>query len=387
MPKTRQVALIIDATHASSRKMIRGVALYAREAGNWSLYVEEDPLRKLPDLRTWPGDGIIADLADRKVATATRGLKMPLVRVGGGYGLSGPPEATAHFETDNRAIARAAAEHLLERGFTRLAYCGLPRDRHNPWAEERAVEFKRLADEAGCPCWIYTGRHWTTRKWADLQRELSAWLDSLDKPLGLMACNDARARHVLEACRTIGADVPEDVAVVGVDNDEMMCELSNPPLSSVEQGVQRMGYQAAALLDKLMAGKKPPGSTIYVQPQGVVTRQSSDVLAIEDAKVAAALQFIRQHVSERLRVESVAAAVKLSRWTLETRFKAVMGRSIHAEIQRVQIERAKQLVATTDLPLKRVATLSGFKHVQYMTTLFRRHVGHTPGAYRRRWRS
>ena len=387
MSVTRQVALLVNAAQPHDRKNIRGVADYAQEVGNWTLYVEEDPARRLPELHTWPGDGIIGNLYDRRLAAATRGLKIPLVRIGGGYGWGDPALAAAYLRTDNRRVAQLAAEHLLDRGFTRLAYCGLPGDPLNPWVEERAGVFKERAKQAGCPCSIYTGRRLTLRKWAELQRELSAWLESLDKPVGLMACNDARALHVLEACRTIGARVPEDIAVVGVDNDELMCELSNPPLSSVEQGVRHMGYQAAAVLDRLMSGKRAPQLEYLVEPAGVVTRRSTDALVLKDPDVAAAVRFIRQHACDRIRVAHVVQAAEVSRSTLQSRFRVVMGRTIHTEIQRVQIARAKELVATTDLPLKQIAVRVGFKHVQYLTTLFRRHTGQTPAEYRKRSRS
>ena len=388
MCKTRQVALIVNGATSYDRKNIQGVVDYAREVGNWSLYVEEDPSRstKLPDLRTWPGDGIIANFHARKVAEATCGLKIPLVRFGGRYHWGDPALAAAYFEPDNHSIARLAAGHLMDRGFTRLAYCGLPRSRTNAWSDERARAFNQLASEGGFPCWVYKGRQSTARKWADLRRELSAWLESLEKPLGLMACNDARALHVLEACRTIGARVPDDVAVIGVDNDEMMCELTNPPLTSVELGARRMGYQAAALLDQLMAGQRAPRLRFVLKPDGVVIRRSTDALVMKDAKVAAAVRFIRQHACDRIRVENVVQAAKVSRSALQARFKAVMGRTIHAEIQRTRLERAEQLVAHTDLPLKQIASRSGFKHVQHMTTLFRRHTGRTPAEYRRRSR-
>ena len=385
MANTRQVALLVNAATPHDRKNIRGVADYAQEVGNWALYVDEDPVRKLPELRTWPGDGIIANL-DRRLATAVRGLRIPVVQIGGGYGWGDPTLGGAHFRTDDRAVGRLAAEHLLDRGFIRLAYCGLPPDPLNLWVADRAEAFKQRAEEAGCPCSIHAGRRSTMRKWADLQHELAAWLESLEKPVGLMACNDARALHVLEACRTIGAKVPDDVTVIGVDNDELMCELANPPLSSVEQGARRMGYHAAAALDRLMNGQPVPQLTFLVEPEGVVTRRSTDALVIEDAAVAAAVRFIREHACETIDVRHVVKVANVSRSTLQARFRSVLGRTIHTEIQRVRIERAKRLVATTDLPLKQIAIRVGFKHVQYLTTLFRQRTGQTPAEYRRRKR-
>jgi LacI family transcriptional regulator len=386
MARVRHIAVIVDAARPYDRKIIRGVAAYGKEAGNWSLYVEEDPLEKLPDLRTWRGQGIIANFDDRKVAAAVRGLRVPVVGVGGGYGWYDPATRIPYFLVDNQAIARLAAEHLLESGFRRLAYCGYPRTRINRWSEERAKAFQERAGQAGCPCSVYTGRYETARQWRSLQRGLTAWLRSLEKPLGLMACNDVRARHVLEACRTLGLRVPDDVAVIGVDNDEMICDLTDPPLSSVEQGATPMGYQAAALLDRLMSGKAATPLRFVVKPEGVVARRSTDTLAIDDPEMAQAVRFIRNHARERIRIDDVVKAVGVSRSTVERRFKAVMGRTIHAEIERVRLEHAKQLIATTDLPLKRVATQVGFKYVQYLTKLFRERLGQTPAEYRKQAR-
>jgi LacI family transcriptional regulator len=383
MARPRHVALIVDAARPYDRKIIGGVAQYVKERGDWSLYVEEDPLQKLPDLRGWRGNGIIANFDDRKVAAAVRGLKVPVVGLGGGGGWYDPASRIPYFASADEAIARLAAQHLIDRGLRRLAFYGYPRTRVIRWSEVRSRAFQQRADEAGIPCSIYTGRHGTARKWSELQRGLMAWVGSLEKPVGLMACNDVRARHVLEACRALGVRVPEDVALIGVDNDEMICDLTDPPLSSIEQGARQMGYQAAELLDRLMDGRKVSQLRFVVEPEGVVARRSTDVLAVEDPDVATAVRFIREHACRRILASDVVRRVGVSPSTLKNRFKAVTGRTIHAEIQRVRLERAKQLIADTDLPLKQVAMQAGFQYVQYLTTLFHRSVGQTPARFRR----
>lgn len=386
MPRLRHVALIVDAADPYDRKIISGVGAYAKEVGNWSLYVETDPLEKLPDLRKWQGQGIIANFDDRKVAAVVRGLDIPVVGVGGGYGWYDPATGIPYFASDNEKIARLAAEHLLDRGFRRLAYYGYPRTRINGWSEDRGRAFKQRAAEAGIECSVYTSRQETARKWRELQRGLIAWLRSLKTPVGLMGCNDAGARHVLEACRTMGARVPDDVALIGVDNDETICDLTSPPLSSVEQGARRMGYAAAALLDRLMSRRKISQLRYVVEPEGVVVRRSTDTLAIEDPDLALTVRFIRDRACEGITVYDVVRQLAVSRSTLENRFKAVMGRTVHAEIDRVRLERAKELIAGTVLPLKQVAVQSGFNYVQYMTKLFRLRLGQTPAEYRNRAR-
>lgn len=384
---TRKVALIIDAAKPYDRKIIQGVAAYVQERGGWSLYVEEDPLTKLPDFRTWGGDGVIANFDARKVANVVEKLDIPVVGVGGGYGWYDPATKIPYFVSDNEKVAQLAAEHLVERGFRRLAFYGFAPTRINLWSQERADAFLRAARRVKASCTAHVEHHGRARRWSSLQRELVAWLESLQKPVGLMACNDAGARHVLEACRTAGLNVPDEVAVVGVDNDEMICELTTPPLTSVEQGARRMGYQAAALLDRLMSGERIRRHKFPVAPVEVVTRRSSDALAIDDEEVAAAVRFIRGNACEGILVPDVVRELAVSRTTLEVRFRAVMGRTVGEEIRRVQFERARRLAADTNLPFKQVAVQAGVGSVQYLNALFQTRLGMSPGEYRRSMRS
>lgn len=233
-------------------------------------------------------------------------------------------------------------------------------------------------------------RHDSTR-WSLLQDELKAWLAALPKPVGIMACHDVRARHVLEACRSLGLRVPHDVAVVGVDDDEFVCELCDPPLSSVSLAARSVGHEAAQLLDRLMRPTRfAAGTTMaspmprrtLVPPVGVVARQSTDTLAVADPVIAAAIRTIRERAAKGLEISELVTASKLSRWQLEDRFRRVVGRSIHDDMLHVRLNEARRLVTTTSLPLKQIAPRSGFRSVAYMTTLFRRHFNATPAALR-----
>jgi LacI family transcriptional regulator len=398
MPAAPLVAVILDAARPYDRLIIAGVAQFARERTHWSLYVEEDPLQKLPDLTAWHGQGIIANFDDRRVATAIRGLDIPVVGVGGGYGWHDAATGIPYIYTDNDVIGRLGAEHLLACGFETLAFCGYPRTTTSGWSEERAAAFAQACERAKRPCHTFAGRHGNARRWADLQDELARWLAPLPKPLGLMACNDVRARHVLEACRTLGLRVPHEVAVIGVDNDEMICELTDPPLSSIDQAARRIGYEAAATLDRLMqsaaesptargrAGKSSRGAAdpqrIVVPPIGVVARASTDTLATSDPAVVETLHALRRAPSIKPAIESLAAAVGLSRASLESRFKTAVGRSIHEEHIRLRLTATRRLITGSDLPLKTVAARAGFPSVQYMTTFLRRHTGLTPARMR-----
>jgi LacI family transcriptional regulator len=386
MKRLRRVAVLCNVSRRFDRRVIQGLSAYVQQHGRWSLYVEEDPLEKLPRLDRWDGDGIIAGFEDHRTAAAVQRLAIPVVGFGGGSGWYDERSGIPYFATDNAAIGRLAAAHLLDCGFTRLAFYNNPRRRRAQWAEQRERAFTARAAEAGLPCVVYRGHHADAQQWMAQLRELSAWLKTLPKPVGLMACTDIRARQVLEACRMIGARVPEDVAVIGVDNDEMICRLTTPPLSSIEQGSRQIGYQAAALLDRLMSGRKAPSLCHVVPPETLIARQSTDVLACGDADLSAAIRFVRQHACDPICVEDVLRRVPVSRSTLEKRFHAGLGRSIHGEIQHVQVQRACQLLVHSNLLIKQVAMRCGFKHVPYLTRVFRRHLGLAPVEYRRRHR-
>lgn len=384
MENRREVALIIDPGRPYDRRIIRGVAAYVqRRRRDWSLYVEEDPLTRLPDLNAWAGDGILANFDDRRIASAVKRWGVPVVGVGGGYGYYEENPDIPYVRTDNRAIARLAAEHLIDLGFRRFAFCSEPPTRSNGWAQERADAFGECIAEAGFPCEVYAGRFSPARQWRKAQDALQGWLERLEKPVGMMACNDARARHVLQACRVARLRVPDDVAIVGVDNDDVMCELTQPPLSSVEQGAMRVGYEAAALLDDMMAGKLPAQQRTAVPPERLVPRQSTDVMAVADEDVAESIRFIRQHACDPIQVRDVLERVGMSRSTLEARFREAIGRSIHAEIRRVQIDAARRLLITTNMPIKEVVQRVGVSSVQYFTAMIRHATGQTPGEIRK----
>ncbi len=385
MRRVRHVALIYDARQLYDVKVMAGVAAYVRKVDTWSVYIEENSLadQSLPDLRTWHGDGIIADFDDPRVAAQVTASKIPSVGFGGGFGWYDPASRIPYFHPNNRAIARLAAEHLLDRGFHNFAYCGYPGSIVNGWSQERGREFAGRVGEAGFECRAYSGRHRSTRDWEGFRASLTQWLASLPKPVGLMAADDKRARQVLEVCRLAGVQVPDEVAVIGVDNDEMLCQLSHPSLSSVESGAWHVGHEAAALLDRLMSGKRPRKHKLLVVPEGVVTRQSTDVLAVDDAEVARAVAMIRDNAAVGITAQEVCDALKLSRSTMELRFKQAMGRTLFGEIRRVQLKRVESLVRESNLTLKQIAAQCGFASVQHMTTLFAARFGSPPAAYRR----
>jgi LacI family transcriptional regulator len=385
LARTRRVALIYDATLPYDLKVISGIARYVQESAELNIYIEEDALKsqRLPDLRSWHGDGILADFDDPGVAASVSRARLPVVGFGGGYGWYSRQSAIPYFFSNQVEVANLAADHLIERGFLHFAYCGFPATPTNLWGEERCKAFARRLKGRGFSCQVYPVVHKTTRQWTSVLASLGAWLKSLPKPVGLMAANDKRARHVLEACHSHGFHVPEEVAVVGVDNDEVLCELSSPRLSSVEQDAKRIGYEAISLLDRLMKGEKTRQRHFFIDPLGVVTRGSTDILAIQDRLVAKTITFIQSSASQGIRVRDVVTSLAISRSSLETRFKAATGRTIGAAIRRAQLQRAQRMIAETNLAMKEIAAVSGFKSVQHMTTLFGKTFGRTPAKYRK----
>ena len=264
-----EVALIVDPAKPYDRRIIRAVGSYVTQHQcNWSLYVEQHPILRLPDLQAWAGDGILANFDDRRIAKAVSGMKVPVVGIGGGYGYYEENPSIPYVLTDNREIAELAAQHLIDLGIRNFAFCSEPPNRSNGWARERVKSFKDVLEEAGFPCVVYTGRFIASKRWRESQSELEQWVSSLTPPVGMMACCDSRARHVMQACKVVGLRVPEDIAIVGVDNDEVICELADPPLTSIEQGTKRIGFEAAALLDAMMRGKLPVEMRTTIPPGG-----------------------------------------------------------------------------------------------------------------------
>jgi LacI family transcriptional regulator len=373
----KQVALLIETSNAYARGLLRGVVAYIREHRPWSLYLAEHSRGDHPPgwLRQWRGDGIIARIETPAMAKALKTLKIPIVDVSAARLIPSLP----WFETDDAAFARLAFEHLRERGFKRYAYCG--DDRFN-WSKWRAEHFQELAQAEGGEYFCFEPTRRYRRDDTALVEELTRWLRKLPKPIGLMACYDLRGQQVLDACRRAGIAVPDEVAVIAVDNDELLCELSHPPLSSVIPNTHQTGYKAAALLDELMAGRPLAAATCLIPPIGIATRQSTDVVAVEDRTVAMAMRFIREHAFEGINVQDVLRAVPQSRRRLESQFQHFFGRTPHEEILRVQVERAKILLLQTDLPLPEVAERAGFKHSEYLSVVLKRLTGLPPGQYR-----
>jgi LacI family transcriptional regulator len=382
------IAIVVDTSVSFDREIIAGAAQYAREVGDWQLYVEEEHGHRLPNLGTWQGHGILASFDDPDVVRSILAAGLPTVAVGG-MGCHDPASDIPRVATDHAGVAVLAAEHFLERGLRQFGYYGAVHTATLQWSETRGDAFAARVAEAQFPCARFAARH-GPEDWAALQEALGAWLRGLPKPVGVMACDDSRARHVLEACRAQGLRVPHEVAVIGVDDDELICELAVPPLTSIRQAARRIGYEAARLLDARIRppAEVPPGGrqaseNVLVPPVGIVPRASTEMLAVTDPAIARVIETIRERACGGLSVEELAELSGLPRWKLEKRFKGVVGHSIHDDLVRIRLAEAQRLLRGTDLPLKTIAPRCGFRSVPYMITVFRRRFGITPARFRR----
>jgi LacI family transcriptional regulator len=373
------VALIIETSNSYARGLLDGITDYIREHEPWSVYLPEQRRGDSPPhwLRRWDGDGIIARIENEAVAACVTGARLPTVDVSAARLLPALPWV----ETDDAAIAEAGFQHLAERGFRHFAFCGDPSFN---WSQWRRQHFERLVREGGHSFHVFEAARQGGQAptWDRRQQQLGSWVDGLPRPTGVMACYDIMAQQVLDACRSLDVAVPEEIAVVGVDNDELLCRLADPPLSSVSPDTRRTGYDAAALLDRMMRGEPVEAGPNLIRPRGVVTRQSTDVLAISDPHVAEALRFIREHATDGISVGDVLAESRLSRRMLESRFRKIVGRTPHDELVRTRIARVKVLLGETDLSIAQIAERTGYTHIEYLSAQFHRVVGMPPSRYR-----
>ena len=373
-----KVALLVETSNGYARGLLGGVEHYIRNRGPWNVLLAE---RRRGDegprwIERWDGDGIIARVENEQIADLLRQVRQPVVNLSATSFLSQAPVVT----TDNQAIARQAVEHFLGRGFENFAFCGL--DQFG-WSEDRGSCFEALLREKGFGCYRFNVPSLEQAESDAQMDEIAHWLLSLPKPIAIMACYDARGQQVLDACQRARLSVPEEVAVLGVDNDELLCSLSPPPLSSINPNALHSGWVAAALLDQMMGGLPVEIRSYLSNPAGIITRQSTDVLAADDHHVARALRYIRERGHEGISVSDVVDTVGISRRSLETRMKKTIGRSPHEEIMRVQINRAKQLMLGSFLTLSDVAERCGFQNTEYLSVAFKRATGMPPRDYRK----
>lgn len=378
-PAPRRVAVVIEASNAYARGLLAGIHRHVREHEPWTIFLQEHGRGTPPlePLARWQGDGVIARIETEAVArtldTLRRRHPLAIVDVSAGRLLDDVP----YVETDDVAIARLAAEHFVERDFRSFAFLGDDRFR---WSDNRRDAF--LSAVSGRTVSAFDRSATRRGQRVDDDEAIERWLAGLPKPLALFACYDIRGRQALDACRRAGIAVPDEVAVLGVDDDDLLCGLSNPPLSSVIPDSKGAGRLAAVLLERLMQGERLETEEWLLPPLGIATRQSSDVLAIDDPLVVAAVRLIRERACRGIKVQDVVRELGSSRRVLDDRFAARVGHTPHEEIARQQFQRVEQLLTETDLPLATIADRCGFRHTEYMTVAFTRRHGMPPSRWR-----
>jgi LacI family transcriptional regulator len=383
MARIPKILLLVESSRGSGRSLLRGIASYAHHHGPWSCHWEPGGLEKVwPKLRSLDLDGIILRDVDKLEEVLAFGI--PAVVIGH---QRTEVSGLLNVVTDSAQIGLMAAEHLLACGFKQFAYCGygLDADEEASWSHARRQSFAGRIQQAGFNCCDFSpAKPAASSSWPRERRAMSRWLQSLPKPIGLMACNDDRARQVVEACLLAGVSVPGQLGIVGVDNDEVVCGLSDPPLSSVAVNFDRAGYEAASALDCLMKGKGAVPARILVHPTHMVVRRSTDIVAVEDPSLAKALRFIRDTADwETLTVAVVARNAGISRRLLEKRFRRDLGCSVMDDIRRVRTDKMAQLLVETQLPVREVAQTLGFHDVQHFARYFRSVKSMSPLAYRK----
>jgi LacI family transcriptional regulator len=367
------VALLVETSNAFSRELLHGIRDWMRAHGSWAIHLSEQGRGNRPPswLRSWRGDGIIARIETRRIADAVRACGAPVVSVSA----SGLAPEFATVISDSAGIARLAAEHLMERGLRLFGYCG---DARFVWSTTHGRHFAAAVQARGFPCHVYPAAAGDCANRGREQRKLAAWLKKLPKPCGVMACYDIRGQQVLDVCRATGLRVPEEVAVIGQHNDELLCELCDPPLSSVVPNARRIGYVAAQTLDLLMRGRRIENPEVCIPPKGVVARQSTDLVAVDDPRLARAVRFLRAHAFEPIGVEEIARAAGMSRSLLERRFRPAFGDSPWNYVLRLRVDAARHLLLNTSLSLTEIAERTGFGTPEYFSAAFRKLTGSSP---------
>ena len=380
-PEIRRVALLIETTRTYARDILLGVKRYITQHGPWSTFIELSALDSaLPRwLASWDGDGIITRTFTRETSDLIDSTGIPAVEIRSSRERGKRP----FIGLDNAGIGPAVAQHFYGRGYRHFGVYSLSTE---PFFEERVKKFIAEVEGFGCRCAELPeicSEH--TLDWEVGQNHLMKWLQALEKPVAIFAANDQLGVRVLDACQRAGIVVPEQVAVVGAENEETLCNLAYPSLSSVQFDGDALGYAAAALLDRLMAGEPPPERPILIEPKGIVVRRSSDAYAFKDALVAAAVGLIHEKAIHGLNVDELCDRLNVSRTTLNRRMKAALQRSPKEEIDRVRFREVERLLRSTDLTLEAISEQTGFIHCHYFQTVFKLRHGCTPGAYRRRF--
>jgi LacI family transcriptional regulator len=380
--RAKEIALAFP-RGAHQELLINGVLRYAADHDcNWSYITAPESLAlSVLDLRGWRGDGIIAAINTPAEAESVREFTIPIVNISGTL----PKTPVPRVSLDNHLVGRMAAEHLIERGFEAFAYYGL---RSVAYSTVRRESFESRLEETGKTCVellmppTYRAK---AEQWHDQQRKLVKWLGSLPKPIGLFAVTDYRARQVLDACRQVGIRVPQQVAVIGVDNEEVICMHGEPKLSSVARNNQQEGYHAAAMLDQLVRGRNVAVTEEKIPPLGVVARESTETVAFKDPRLCEAIDFLNKHIDDPIGVQELASHVGVSRRWMEYAFRDALGESPYQYIRHRRLKLAQHILEEESAAkIYEIARRTGFTSAKQLSMAFCQEFGVSPRDYQRK---
>jgi LacI family transcriptional regulator len=380
MVTSRRVCLLIDTSTSWGSRLIKGVSRHAQEVGDWLIHVE--PWGRYERFRLpqgWEGHGIIARISEPALADEIAAMGLPAINLSW-YPARG--ERIAQCTVDPVISGQMAAEYFLSAGHQQFAFCGPLRELG--YRDGYAESYCKALKTKGFSCNVYQtpGGDQQSIPWGTHLASLVDWLTQLPRPVAMLCWSAARGRQVTEACHYAGIRVPDEVSVLGGDHDELMSHISSPPLSTIDQPAEQIGYEAARLLEGMMRGKKARKRPLLLPPTRIIVRHSTDTLAIDDEIVRDALQLIRNRAQEGIRVSDVVRELAVARRALEQRFVRLVGRTPAAEIRRVRIEAAKRLLVESDRSIAHISRATGFGHQDLFSRVFRRSVGQTPSQFR-----
>ena len=387
MDQGKRIALLMH-NLGYCRDLLRGIQRYVIGGDKrWFLHDDQIDSSTIKVLRQWNPDGIVAFITDPTLGKKIQEFNCPVVNTCSRVDIPDIPLLTF----DNAAAGRMAAKHFLERRFENFGFFGHPHSESYSSSERERGFCERLAQE-GFKVHIllanYQPRLLVQAKWVSVHRRIRKWLEKIPKPAAIFACNDIPARHIANLCWQMDLKIPEQIAILGVDNDEIECHLARPPLSSIAVPGDRIGYEAAALLDRMLRKKVPARDDAYIfEPTEVITRQSTDIMAVEDDDIRLALGYIRKNINNPFGVDDVAENVCLGRRVLERRFRQLLGRTVLQEIWRARVDVAKKLLRETSLSMPQIAARAGFADAQRLAVVFRKVVDMSPTDYRRKRQS
>ncbi len=375
--KRYKVALLMETSNAYTRGVIKGIYGYIKEHDQWDVYLGEYS-RGEPNpewLLSWKGDGIIARIENAEIARLVTQCNLPTVDTSSANLIPKIPWV----ETDDKKIAKVAFDHLNSCGLKNFAFIGS----NFNWSKWRANHFIELLDKKNIRYSFYNLPINLKMNLVQEQKQIESWLAKLPKPVGIFAAYDQLGRLIIDSSHKLGFMVPEEIAVIGVDNDPLICELCSPPLTSIIPDTYTTGYLAATLLESLMKGEKVIKNKNLIAPLGIKKRRSTDSLTIDDPYISKAVHYIYEHAtSGTFNIQEILDFVPMTRRVFEKKFLEMVGRTPYKESQRVRINRIKELLSESNLSLADISEKIGFEHVSYMSFLFKRETGSSPIAYR-----